>query len=278
VSAIYVRACAHTLLESATGPVANAAITEASGIVASRTQPGIYWVHNDSGDSARLFAIDVTGATRGTYNLSGVVATDFEDIALGPGPIAGVDYLHIGDIGDNTRTRTEVQVLRFVEPTVPATPTTSSLGNVETLHLTYPNGARNAESLLVDPRDGQITVVMKRTSTEAIRIYRAPANLPPNSLTAMTDVGNLNLPGAGSNATGMDMSRTGKAIAVRTYAGVFIYNVTSASTVQGALASTPCAANAAPEAQGEAIAFHADDLGFVTVSEGTNPLLNHRDL
>lgn len=32
-------------------------IKEASGIVASRVNPGVLWVHNDSGDKARTFAM-----------------------------------------------------------------------------------------------------------------------------------------------------------------------------------------------------------------------------
>jgi hypothetical protein len=43
------------------GVVQNDQIREASGIVASRQNPGVLWVHNDSGDSARVFAINEKG-------------------------------------------------------------------------------------------------------------------------------------------------------------------------------------------------------------------------
>lgn len=279
-SPVYLRGCAKTLSASTSGPVASTAVVEASGIVASRSQPGIYWVHNDSGDAARIFAIDTTGAVRATYVLAGATATDFEDIALVPSGVAGVDQILVGDIGDNTRTRTEVQVLRFTEPVVPASATTETVpaAAIATLRLRYPDGARNAESLLADPRNGQLTIVMKRQSNEAIRIYRAPANLASGSLTTLTDVGQLNLPGTGANATAIDMSRDARTIAVRTYANVFLYNVGSGVAVHTALSTAPCAANAAAEPQGEAIAFHADDLGFVTLSEGVSQPLNHRDV
>lgn len=36
-------------------------INESSGIAASRKFPGVYWTHNDSGDWARIFAIDEKG-------------------------------------------------------------------------------------------------------------------------------------------------------------------------------------------------------------------------
>ncbi len=40
------------------GTVAYEPIDELSGIVKSRTYPDVYWVHNDSGDEARIFAVD----------------------------------------------------------------------------------------------------------------------------------------------------------------------------------------------------------------------------
>ena len=36
-------------------------ITESSGLVKSRKYPSVYWTHNDSGDSARIFAITEIG-------------------------------------------------------------------------------------------------------------------------------------------------------------------------------------------------------------------------
>ena len=63
------------------GTLQLSAIDEASGIAASRTNPNVLWVHNDSGDSARVFAIHIDGTLLGTYSLSGASATDWEDIS-----------------------------------------------------------------------------------------------------------------------------------------------------------------------------------------------------
>ncbi|MCS4143067.1 hypothetical protein GGQ15_003470, partial [Salinibacter ruber] len=41
-----------------TGRVAHTLIDETSGIVRSRWQENVWWVHNDSGDAPRIFAID----------------------------------------------------------------------------------------------------------------------------------------------------------------------------------------------------------------------------
>ena len=60
-------------------------IAEASGIAPSRANAGCYYVHNDSGDSARVFLIDREGRTRLTIRLKGAAAVDYEDISVAPG-------------------------------------------------------------------------------------------------------------------------------------------------------------------------------------------------
>src|SRR4029453_18052009 len=83
------------VLPDSSGPVdvTSTSVTEASGLANSGNNPGIYWTHNDSGDSARFFAVDgSTGGVAAAYELVGASAVDWEDMALGPGPVAGVDY------------------------------------------------------------------------------------------------------------------------------------------------------------------------------------------
>ena len=131
---------------------AGPAITEASGIAASRTNPGMYWVHNDSGDSARVFATDLSGAAIGRFRLQGAQARDWEDIAVGPGPEPGSSYLYLGDIGGN-KGRTNLSIYRAVEPEI-MLGATGVRGSVPAarIDVMYPDGlAWDAEALLVDP-------------------------------------------------------------------------------------------------------------------------------
>ena len=76
-------------------------INEASGIVASRKNPNIFWTHNDSGDKNRIYVFNYTGKHLGEYYLNDCNARDWEDIAIGPGPEDNSDYLYVGEIGDN---------------------------------------------------------------------------------------------------------------------------------------------------------------------------------
>src|SRR6185503_2192860 len=75
-------------LQSATyGPpvtlakIATPAINESSGLVASRTNPGAYWTHNDSGDGPFIYAFDTRGQSLGTFRVNGATNRDWEDIA-----------------------------------------------------------------------------------------------------------------------------------------------------------------------------------------------------
>ena len=155
------------------GIVQSGSTNEASGIAASFNSVDVLWVHNDSGDSARTFAMNTAGDHLGIYNISGVGAYDWEDIAIGPGPLAGESYLYLGDIGDNNAVRSSIQIHRVLEPAVTAnqTPVMTSLAGAETITLLYPDGARDAETLLVDPDTGDIYIISKRDLTP--RVYRA---------------------------------------------------------------------------------------------------------
>lgn len=103
-------------------------IHESSGLAASRQNANVLYTHNDSGDIARFFAVNTSGNLLGIYQLDGATATDWEDMAVGPGPVAGVNYVYLGDIGDNSSnrngtTRPNVAIYRTPEPTVSNPPT-----------------------------------------------------------------------------------------------------------------------------------------------------------
>ncbi len=59
----------------------------ASGLAVSRTQPGVLWAHNDSGDAPMLYAIDLKGTAPGEGRGARTPwRIDWEDIAAGPCP------------------------------------------------------------------------------------------------------------------------------------------------------------------------------------------------
>ncbi len=274
---IFNATCNHTLVTSSAGPITDPALTEISGIHAGVHNPGIWWVHNDSGDTARVFALDGTGAVRGTYSFPATTALDWEDIAVVPGTTPGSGTIYAADIGDNAKTRTEIQLYRVAEPDVPLTgpATTATLPAVDTLHLTYPDGPHDAEALVVDPVFGDTMIIAKSLTGGTVNVYQAPADLAAGSTTALTKVGQLVLGGGLANAvTAADVTLDGKAVAVRTYGSVLVFNRDLNGKVWAALGGSPCTAPLPSEVQGEAVGFRPDGRQLATVSEGVNQTLH----
>src|SRR5262245_6523130 len=259
--------------------VTSTSVTEASGLAISGSNPGIYWTHNNSGDSARFFAVDgSTGGVVATYELVGASAVDWEDMALGPGPVAGVDYLYLADIGDNAESRPSIRVYRVPGPAVDARRTgqTFQLTDWAALDMFYPDGAHNAETIFVDPRDADLYVVTK-SSSGLSHVFLYPFPHDDASAVTMTEAATVSLVDQSSSArlvTGGDTSPDGRRIALRTYSAVWGWTVDPDQTVADALAGTPCALPAIAEPQGEAVAFAPDSLAYFTISEGSFPVVH----
>jgi len=136
---------------------ADPAITESSGLVDAGA---VVYTTNDSGSGPVLYAVDPdTGETAGVTTYSRDEVTDVE--ALAPGRRGEV---WVGDIGDNARSRSEISLYR-VRPGRDLA--------ARRLDLTYPDGPRDAETLLVHPRSGRVFVVSKTVFGGTV--YEAPA-------------------------------------------------------------------------------------------------------
>ncbi len=258
---------------SSAGTLQETSITEASGIAASRKNPGVLWVHNDSGDVNRVFALTPAGTHLGIYTITGAGAVDWEDLAIGPGPAAGTDYLYVGDIGDNAAARAGITIWRVPEPAVSAVqaPVSTSLAGAEALACTYPGGARNAETLMCDAQTGDLYIVTKDPLGNS-ELYRFPYPQSTSSSTALElagsfALGTAALPGS-LLATGGDLSADGTLVALRTYDHVFAWVRQPGQSVASAMSAAPGASLAHAEPQGEAVTFAADASGLYTVSEG----------
>ncbi|TJZ57091.1 hypothetical protein FCH28_06400 [Streptomyces piniterrae] len=163
-----------------------AGLAELSGIAMSARHPGVFYAHNDSGNPHQVLAIDCSGATgrlKATFTLSGVTNTDWEGIAVGPDE-NGRPSVHVGDIGDNLSSRTEISVHRFAEPDRLADATVSPA----TFRFAYSDGRHDAESLLVDPASGRLYVASKVLGSRG-RLYRAPLPPQPGQVNTLTPVG-----------------------------------------------------------------------------------------
>ncbi|HVQ36710.1 MAG TPA: hypothetical protein VMS31_04220 [Pyrinomonadaceae bacterium] len=257
------------------GVLENRSIDESSGIVASRTTPGMYWTHNDSGDGPFIYAFDDHGHTRGVWKVAGATADDWEDIAIGPGPTTGTSYLYIGDIGDNSEDRSQITVYRVPEPTITAADAGTKKSNAqlteaaEPLRLRYPDGRHNAETLIVHPLSGKLYVVTKVEFGNA-RVYEADPATVSEGVIKMTRVGELSVPTVfGGMLTGGAISPDGLRVAVCDYVQGYelvLPNANSAFNLIWKETLKPIPLG--PREQGEAIGYRLDGRALVATSEG----------
>jgi len=262
-----------------TEPVAVAALDLAeldqlSGLVASRTQPGVLFGHEDSTGAPIVYGLDASGRALLALTLDGAPNTDWEDIAVGPGP-DGASQLFIGDIGDNpVRTggtpRAEIQVLRLPEPRLAAGDAFAerTLAAVDVLRFTYPEGVHEAETLLVHPQTGDLFIVTRSTTGDS-RVYRAPASTPVDTPTVLEEVARVAFDpsGQGALATAGDISPSGDRVLLRTYTTVYLWPVAAGAPLEAAFEREPRVFPWAIEPQGEALTFTADGRAWLAAGE-----------
>jgi hypothetical protein len=273
-----------------TGQIVDKRIHEISGLAASARNPGILWLHNDSGDQPRLFAIKTSGELAAVYSLEPAIAIDWEDLAIGPGPRSGVDYLYIGDIGDNGGRRSHITVYRVEEPLLTAAQAeVQTLTNVTPIHLRYPDGAHNAEILLSDPRTGDLIIVTKDFVYGNSGIYRFRYPHTPRHHSGSPDtleaVGGMQFRGwrpADIAATAGDVSPAGDRIILRTYTQTLVWTRMLQTQIGHELMKTPCPTRnvgiGLPFDQYEAIAYANGGKSFYTISEGRDQMIYRFDL
>lgn len=142
-------------------------LPEASGLSQSQMFPERFYHHNDSSRSFQVFLSTEQGHITDTLDL-GIALRDVEDIDVGPCPQGSCVYL--GDIGDNLRQRTNLELYIFPEQETYAQPL-----SVKKIYLEYPDAAHDAESLAVHP-DGTLYLLTKASfnlfRSEPARLYR----------------------------------------------------------------------------------------------------------
>ncbi len=236
-----------------TGRLRGANISEASGLVASLRFPGGMWTHNDSGSPAEVFLVDSTGNSRSVIFLETITNRDFEDIARD-----GYNIL-VADIGDNRAVRETISIIAFEEP---QTLGNRSLTPNAVYRMTYPDGARDAETLLVDPLTRDWYIITKREAS--VRVYRYPHPQDPTVVKVLERIpGQLPM----TSVAGGDVSPDGTEILVKTYEAVHYWKRQGNEPISETLFRPSLTVPYETEPQGEAIAFTLSGSGFMTTTE-----------
>jgi hypothetical protein len=242
--------------------VEDAPVEESSGLAASRSRPGVYFTHDDAGGDPVLYAVDADGRYLGSHLVRGAENVDWEDVAAGPCPRDGEPCLYVADIGDNDAVRAEVTVYVVREPALddPDVP------RLETWETSYPDGAQDAETLLVHPCTGDVRVVTKGPDGTG-SVYALPADRKG----ALRHVADLALDDD-TSITGGSWDVDGDRLVLRTREQLFEWG-TSPDDPDAHWGTAPALVAAVDEVQGEGVAF-APGGSIVTSDEG-QPLRLH---
>lgn len=194
------------------------AIPEASGIVKSRRYPGIFWVHNDSGNAPTLFAVRGDGRIVRRFRLA-FPNLDWEDIA-----IDDRGHLYVGDIGNNSVLLRFRTIYRIDEPD-PSSPEgggrEAPLSATRTLPYGLPPTNRfDAEGLVVD--GANLIVVAKYLDGREAELFAVPVE-PQTNPGVASPRSIARLPGFTEPATGADLSDDGTLLAVCSYTVTRVY-------------------------------------------------------
>ena len=248
-----------------TGFFASPTITTASGAVASRSQAGVIWIVNDSGNDPVVYAVDSSGKDLDAFRVPGAVNQDWEAIGLGPCPAGSC--LFVGDIGDNLEQRQSVTLYRLPEPTVPADDPAGvrRTAAVDSIRVRYPDGPHDVEGLYVDAKGDAYLVSKGRSS--GIRLFRVGADAWSGAETVAAFVQSVPIVpdvAIGQWVTDAALSPDGMRVAIRTYSAVFFFRVSDRGTL--APDEDRACTVAGLEPQGEGVTW-LDDRRLLLVSE-----------
>jgi hypothetical protein len=263
-------------------------LDEVSGMVISDS---MIWVHNDSGDSASIYAISKEGVYLGKADIKQAYARDWEEMSSfeieieqpqtdTPGPPAKKRFLLIGDIGDNHERKESLELYVIPEPSKPEDIDLSYSFTIQYDQI----GPKDAEAMFVDPTSNELIIYTKgREGTT----YWLKAPLPTEKTTIKMSVfhqkQNYDVPPTTRRQmakliTSADISPDGRWIVTRDYLTAKMYYHPEGQDIATTVTQTPCHIPLPLQEQGETIAFAPDGKSLWTLSEGQKPILYQIEL
>ncbi|MBI1370479.1 MAG: hypothetical protein GC162_17725 [Planctomycetes bacterium] len=235
--------------------LANEHLTEVSGLAISRLGEKILWTHNDSGDTATIYAVGPAGEDLAAFTLLGVRAIDWEDIASFK--LGETSWLMIADTGDNNERHAASRLIFVREPAVKLTDHArrETLRADAVLTFRYEDKPHNVEGAAVDPTTHEILLM-----TKVILGAGGVFTLPLPDLDKVPDVQTAHrIASLWINmATGMDLSPDGRRLLIGTYGPAYEFTRRDNESWPDALKRAGRQLPMPRLAQGEAICYSTD--------------------
>lgn len=242
------------------GQIRDAEVTEASGLAGSLKKPGVFWTHNDSGNLARLYAMDASGEAMGRVDLD-VFNIDWEDIA-----IAGDGTMFIADTGNNSRNRKIVTVYALPEPDLPEQGESRPpmLTPAQAYRLRFPGKAQDFEAVFATASHVYLLSKQWGGGTSMYRFARADETVARGTAVierTLEKVCDLKVAAA---VTAASLSASGKRLAIQTVLGPAVYDMPEDPADLAKLTPTVLVY---PDGTAEACAWEADEKSLLLATE-----------
>lgn len=196
---------------------ANDDLIESSGLVRSRTQAGVLWTLNDSGNPPDLFATDTLGGNLGVVRVAGARNVDWEALSLarcGTG-----DCLYAADVGNNRHERSPVEIYRIREPRAGK----DSVASVDAvLRIRWPDRPPDIEAVFVTARQDVFLITKIKADTPAV--FRIPGSAWRQREVLARQLQTLSLPRTeGNQVTDAALSDDERRVAIRGYRYIYFF-------------------------------------------------------
>jgi len=268
------------------GLLADPELAEVSGLAASQTQPGRYWINNDGGNDAALQLIEGDGTRIANLTLADATNTDWEDLASFR--LDGKPYVLVADTGDNGGIRKTLKLYVVEEPAKPRDG--DRVPVAWTIEFAWPDGARDCEAVAVDPVRGEVLLVSKkRVPPELFRVPLRPKDAGVQTAELVGTLSGITQPREEelrenpvygryrSQVTGADLSPNGRVLAVLNYTRIYFFIRPAGKAWSPDLLGRAGALDFPWLPQAEAIAFSLDGSTLLIGGEQRpSPLLRFR--
>jgi len=213
-------------------------IAESSGLVISRQWKNMMWTHNDSGDSARIFATDLQGGliipefmTPESYEgviIGDAYNVDWEDLASDNN-----GNLYIAACGNNSNMRRDLAIYQIREPHPLAVVATRYFKKFQFEwpdQLTFPSEKQNFDCEALFWADGKLYALSKNRSDLFTKLYCFD-NLNEQELNVPRLIDSFEI---GGQVTAADTTPDGRKLAVLTYDNVWVFELPNGTSPSSA--------------------------------------------
>ncbi|MBO9202847.1 MULTISPECIES: hypothetical protein [Niastella] len=245
-------------------PLKRKKLHEISGIAASIKNKNVLYLNQDNGHPHCIYLTNTTGEDLGRLVICNSSNRDWEDMAVGPGPMPDRSYIYVADIGDNNAWHCNIRIYRFPEPelTTAAFPVRKLIKNAEAICLQYPDRPHNAETILIDPLTRNLYIATKEDDSSRIYV----ASFPQSTRHKIMLESVITLPFR--LVTGGTISSNGREVFLRSEDYYWYWKRAEEESITAALSRPPQQITpVTKEPQGEAICFATNQQGYFTCSE-----------